>query len=472
MSQALVDAIIAELSQQLAQLPSMAQRGTHQPRHIWLGFSGGMDSALLAYALSLWVRQQPELRPLVHLVHVHHGLNTHADAWAVHCMALAKEYQLDGRVLSVTLNTGARVSIEAEARKQRYQALAELMQPQDVLLTAHHQDDQLETVLLALKRGQGPKGLAGMGARQTFQQDCWQLRPMLNISREQIEQAVDGLALDYVDDDSNFDTRYDRNFLRQQIIPDIKQRWPAFAETASRSAALCAEEQALLQQVAAEKLQGMLAFCDFSQQATLLLAPWRQYSGAWQRQLLRQFCLLRQVAPPSQLQLLELQQQLAQASADANIALNFGHVMFRRFNDALYVAVRVTSSIPSTVSLTEQQQQALCSGELTLALNGPWRALTSARCASGPRIALHQLQGYVELRFAVAGSCRCHPHWRHQGRELKKVWQEAKLPTWLRGQVPLLYVDGKLVAAAGVFVEQEALAAANETGIRLQLCNE
>ncbi|MCH1924706.1 tRNA lysidine(34) synthetase TilS [Shewanella sp. C32] len=466
MSRALTDAIIHRLQQLLAEL---TPAGAVPSRHLWLGFSGGMDSALLAYALNLLVRQQPELRPWVHLVHIHHGLNPHADDWAAHCLAIASEYQLDGRVLRVTLKRGARISVEAEARQQRYQVLAGLMQAGDVLLTAHHQDDQLETVLLALKRGQGPKGLAAMGALQSFAQHCWQLRPMLNISREQIEQAVDQLDLDYVDDDSNLDTRYDRNFLRQLIIPELKQRWPSVAETAARSAALCAEQQALLEEVAAQKLTPLLARCALTQQATLNIAALQQVSPAWQRQLLRQFCLQQQLPPPSQVQLQQLQQQLFSAQVDASVALNFGHVWFRRFDGALYIDAAAPTATPNNMVLDALQQQALLAGCWRLPQAAPWQQLITSLTTDGPRIALAKLRGKLEIRYGVVGSQRCHPHWRAQGRELKKVWQEAKVPPWLRPHIPLLYADGQLIAAASVFIEQHALAADTATGLTLQL---
>lgn len=466
MSRALTDAIITRLQQLLAEL---TPAGAQPSRHLWLGFSGGMDSALLAYALNLLVRQQPELRPWVHLVHVHHGLNRHADEWAAHCLGIAREYQLDGQVLQVTLNGGARISVEAEARQQRYQALAGLMHAGDILLTAHHQDDQLETVLLALKRGQGPKGLAAMGALQPFAKQCWQLRPMLSISREQIEQAVNQLDLDYVDDDSNLDTRYDRNFLRQQIIPELKQRWPAVAETAARSAALCAEQQALLEEVAAHKLAPLLRHCALTQQAIVDIAALAEFSPAWQRQLLRQFCLQQQLPPPSQVQLQQLQQQLFGAQADANVALNFGNVWFRRFDGALYIDAGAPAATPSDLVLNPMQQQALLAGCWQLPQATPWQQLTATLNADGPRIALAKLNAKLEIRYGVSGSLRCHPHWRSQGRELKKVWQEAKVPPWLRPHIPLLFANGRLLAAAAVFVEQSALATATDLGVILQL---
>ncbi|QSX32443.1 tRNA lysidine(34) synthetase TilS [Shewanella avicenniae] len=467
MNRALTDSIINELTSLLLQLPATAPA---EERHLWLGFSGGMDSALLAYALSLLVRQQPELRHRVHLVHVHHGLNPYAEQWAALCSNLAHEYQLDSKTCYVKVDTRAGVSIEAEARSQRYQALKALMNRGDVLLTAHHQDDQLETLLLALKRGQGPKGLAAMGAIQTLADDYWQLRPMLHISRADIEQAVDELALDFVTDDSNFDTRYDRNFLRQAIIPELKQRWPAIAETAARSAQLCAEQQALLEEVAAEKLKPLLGHCAITEQATLLVAPLAQMNAAWQRQLVRQFCQLRKLAPPSQVQLEQLLQQLLCAESDATVALNFANVVYRRFNGALYVEPVAFDREPTPLQLTSAQLHDLLQGQLVLPLAKPWQAMRSALTHSGARIALDSLQGDVEIRYAISGSTRCHPHWRQQGRELKKVWQEAKVPVWRRSQIPLLYVDGELITAVGVFIEKSYLAHPDEAGIQLTLC--
>lgn len=175
-----------------------------------LAYSGGVDSEILAHGLASYAKQHPEYHYL--LVHVHHGLSVNADAWAAHCEMQALHYQLPIDIIHVQVNTGPRLSIEAEARRARYNAIKTVMATGDVLLTAHHVDDQLETVLLALKRGLGPKGLSAMGSVQQFDEDKVLLRPLLSIERAQIEAKAAELTLPHIEDESNGDDTYDRNF--------------------------------------------------------------------------------------------------------------------------------------------------------------------------------------------------------------------------------------------------------------------
>ncbi|WP_345885086.1 tRNA lysidine(34) synthetase TilS [Shewanella algae] len=508
MSHTLVDTLVLKLTALLDQIGATADN------HLWLGYSGGMDSELLAYTLARFRETHPNTPYQISLVHVHHGLSRNADAWAAHCRQRAEHYGLNFVLRKVQLELGSRVSIEAEARRARYQAIAELLNPGDILLTAHHQDDQLETLLLALKRGQGPKGLAAMGQAQHLAQTpweesapCWQLRPMLDSSRAQIEQAVASLELPYINDESNQDTQYDRNFLRAEVIPVLKQRWPSIATTASRSAALCAEQQLLLDEVSAEKLQPLLGRCRFSGVRVLDSAGLKVLSPQWQAQLLRQFIQMQRLPLPAQVQLQQALAQLLDAREDAQLELSFKGLLLRRYGQQIYamaplpgaafqlldgvgsVEVDVAAK-PSKLTLSTKQLQALSQGQsLSVGLASPWQRLELTLADSGPRVALAQVMSpqlaslrvkvqpsdtaaAPELVMGLKGSYRCQPHNRDKGRELKKLWHELGVPPWLRDRVPLLMQNGRLLALAGGFVERSALASGSEPGIVLKLVAE
>ncbi|MDE0567769.1 MULTISPECIES: tRNA lysidine(34) synthetase TilS [Shewanella] len=508
MSHTLVDTLVFKLTALLDQIGATADN------HLWLGYSGGMDSELLAYTLARFRQTHPKTPYQVSLVHVHHGLSRNADAWAAHCRQRAEHYGLNFVLRKVQLELGPRVSIEAEARRGRYQAIAELLNPGDILLTAHHQDDQLETLLLALKRGQGPKGLAAMGQAQHLAQTpkeesapCWQLRPMLDSSRAQIEQAVASLELPYINDESNQDTQYDRNFLRAEVIPVLKQRWPSIATTASRSAALCAEQQLLLDEVSTEKLQSLLSRCRFSGVRVLDSAGLKALSPQWQAQLLRQFIQMQRLPLPAQVQLQQALAQLLDAREDAQLELSFKGLLLRRYGQQIYamaplpgaafqlldgvgsVEVDVAAK-PSKLTLSTKQLQALSQGQsLSVGLASPWQRLELTLADSGPRVALAQVMSpqlaslrvkvqpsdtaaAPELVMGLKGSYRCQPHNRDKGRELKKLWHELGVPPWLRDRVPLLMQNGRLLALAGGFVERSALASGSEPGIVLKLVAE
>ncbi|MBO2692952.1 tRNA lysidine(34) synthetase TilS [Shewanella algae] len=524
MPHTLVDTLVLKLTALLDQISATADN------HLWLGYSGGMDSELLAYTLARFRETHPKTPYQVSLVHVHHGLSRNADAWAAHCRQRAEHYGLNFVLRKVQLELGPRVSIEAEARRARYQAIAELLNPGDILLTAHHQDDQLETLLLALKRGQGPKGLAAMGQAQHLaftclarisraeSAPCWQLRPMLGSSRAQIEQAVASLELPYINDESNQDTQYDRNFLRAEVIPVLKQRWPSIATTASRSAALCAEQQLLLDEVSAEKLQPLLGRCRFSGVRVLDSAGLKVLSPQWQAQLLRQFIQMQRLPLPAQVQLQQALAQLLDAREDAQLELSFKGLLLRRYGQQIYAmaplpgaafqlldgvgSVEDVAAKNSKLTLSQKQLQALSQGQsLSVGLTSPWQRLELTLADSGPRVALAQVMAPLmaslsapqlaslsasigakvqpsdtavapELVMGLKGSYRCQPHNRDKGRELKKLWHELGVPPWLRDRVPLLMQNGRLLALAGGFVERSALASGAEPGIVLKLVAE
>lgn len=523
MPHTLVDTLVLKLTALLDQIGATADN------HLWLGYSGGMDSELLAYTLARFRQTHPNTPYQISLVHVHHGLSRNADAWAAHCRQRAEHYGLNFVLRKVQLELGSRVSIEAEARRARYQAIAELLNPGDILLTAHHQDDQLETLLLALKRGQGPKGLAAMGQAQHLalisraeSAPCWQLRPMLDSSRAQIEQAVASLELPYINDESNQDTQYDRNFLRAEVIPVLKQRWPSIATTASRSAALCAEQQLLLDEVSTEKLQSLLSRCRFSGVRVLDSAGLKVLSPQWQAQLLRQFIQMQRLPLPAQVQLQQALAQLLDAREDAQLELSFKGLLLRRYGQQIYAmaplpgaafqlldgagATEDLAAKNSKLTLSQKQLQALSQGQsLSVGLTSPWQRLELTLADSGPRVALAQVMApqlaplmaslsaplltslsaslgakvqpsdtaaAPELVMGLKGSYRCQPHNRDKGRELKKLWHELGVPPWLRDRVPLLMQNGRLLALAGGFVERSALASGSEPGIVLKLVAE
>lgn len=187
-----------------------------------VAFSGGLDSTLLLVLAAQYAREHGlPLRAL----HVHHGLSPHADEWVAHCEAVCQQLAVELLVERVTLARGNGESLEAQARTARYQRLTARMREGEWLLTAHHQDNQLETLLLALKRGAGLRGLAGILQSQPFAGGLL-LRPLLDMSRAELAEAAASLPFGWVEDESNQDVSYDRNFLRQTLIPSSRRAGP------------------------------------------------------------------------------------------------------------------------------------------------------------------------------------------------------------------------------------------------------
>ncbi|MCG9747131.1 tRNA lysidine(34) synthetase TilS [Shewanella sp. Isolate8] len=452
----------AALTQLLARVAP--EPGTKPAMKLVLAYSGGVDSEVLAYGLSRFAKQHPEFNYL--LVHVHHGLSANADSWQSHCERRAREYGLPISVKRVTVASGARISLEAAAREARYDALLSELASGDILLTAHHQDDQLETLLLALKRGLGPKGLAAMGAVQAFTPENLLLRPLLTCSRAQIEAFAKAQGLEHIEDESNQDSRFDRNFLRNEVLPTLTARWPAFAATASRSAQLCAEQQALIYEEVNLRLPAMLMSVPYSRQPVLDLSVLAQEPKRWRPHLLRGFIEHSGFALPSAAQLADILAQL-EAKADAQVAIRIKSMVLRRFQQSLYLdPVEVEPRCEKVLSGLSLDTLSQGASELSWPLDSHSK-LVAKWGMTGPRLLLEGDE--VTLRFGAPGALRCHPHGRDKGRELKKLWQEFAVPPWERGRIPLIFAGEHLVAAVGLWVDKRYLAAEGEGGWQFSL---
>lgn len=303
----------------------------HTPATLLIGLSGGVDSVVLLHALvGLRDEQAMELPPLA-AMHINHGISQNAADWQAFCETLCNVWDVPFHCAEVTVENTARTSLEATARDKRYGALcAQAMSLSAAVLTAHHSDDQAETVLLQLKRGAGPKGLSGMAESSRLNEvDIW--RPLLGLSRAEIERYASDHQLTWVEDESNSDTRYDRNFLRQALLPALQGRWPGFTRTVARSAALCASQQSLLEEVCDERLSSLLV-----DDGALQIAGLLAYSEAWQQALIRRWIEMRALPMPSNAQLEQIL-RIPYAAADRQPAVVIGQYSVRRFRDKLYI---------------------------------------------------------------------------------------------------------------------------------------
>ena len=407
-----------------------------------VAFSGGLDSTVLLHQLVRWRQTHPQTR--LRALHVHHGLSPNADSWAARCVALCEEWQLRCEVLRVQVDAREQ-GIEGAARAARYQALTAAMQPDEWLLTAQHLDDQCETLLLALKRGSGPAGLAAMPIRLERHGRVL-LRPLLGLSRRQLEAYAQQHQLRWIEDESNQDTRYDRNFLRQRLLPEVQARWPHFAEACVRSAALCGEQEQLLDELLAEQLAGLT-----QPDGSLHFPPLLQMSEARASALLRRWIAQQGAPMVSRAALMRLRQEVMLSRDDAQPRLRFGDAEARRYRDRLYW-------LPLCASLRDQQL--------------PWRdrreplvlpqQLGILRAQSAPA-ALRQPETdeQISVRFHAQGYF--HLVGRAGGREIKKLWQELAIPPWQRERIPLIYYNQTLVCAPGLFITRQG-AAVDENG--------
>ena len=236
-----------------------------------IALSGGLDSTVLLSLFAKLRQKRPHLQPLsIRAIHIHHGLSPNADSWAKHCQNLCDQFQIPLIVELVQVDKTN--GIEAGAREARYQAIKKHLQTQEVLVTAHHLNDQTETFFLALKRGSGLQGLGAMQQRSVlFGMPI--LRPLLGFTRPQLENYAQKEKLNWITDESNKDNRFDRNFLRNEILPELRERWAYFDLAVQRSAQHCFEQQQLINDLLSE---AFAEHCQIKSQFKLCL--FRQYS--------------------------------------------------------------------------------------------------------------------------------------------------------------------------------------------------
>lgn len=420
---------------QLLDCPELSQAD-----RIVVGFSGGLDSTVLLHLL-VAAQTQGLLKGEIVALHVHHGLQLLADSWVDECRhrAAGLGISLISRLVTVAMDTGA--SPEAAAREARYAAFSEEMRPGTVLVLAHHADDQVETVLLNLLRGSGPRGLAGMPMQRRI--GVGQLsRPLLGVSRALIQQYAEAQGLAWIDDPSNCDTRFTRNFLRHDIIRVLQQQVPGFLPGVLRSSRLQAEAEDLLVELAAADLEVARG----GQRNQLQLSLLTQWSPARVRNLLRFWMRGLQDelngCDVTHQALQHCVEQLIPAQDDAAPVIAWGaaarRLELRRHRGCLYL-VKPLPPLPQVLHWDPAQ---------VLQLPG---ILGSLRCitAEGEAPDAGSWPG-LEVRFRVGGERLQLPG--RPTRALKQLLQESGMPPWLRPGVPLIYCGSVLLAAGDMFV--------------------
>ena len=402
-----------------------------------IAYSGGIDSHVLLHlcAQSDWLRQK------MTAIHVHHGLQADADAWQGHCAAICRQLQVPYTALFVDARAAAGQSPEEAARNARYEALAVLLGEQDILLTAQHLDDQLETVLLQLFRGSGLQGLSGMPRCMPLGKGLL-LRPLLDTPRQAVVEYARRQQLSWVEDHSNRDNGYSRNFLRNRVIPLLKQRWPAVASTVSRSAGHCAEAQALLQKFAQESFQRIHDAAGGTLSISALLAS----EPALRRLVLRQWFQSRQLRMPSMGLLEKLYNEVLLARLDSDPQIAVQGWLVRRYRDRLYL-------LRPAPEIDLQARWRWPPGQLSLQLHGNGRLQIRETRAPGIDPGIWR-QAVIEVGYRQGGESLRLPG--RQGRhKLKKLFQEAAIPPWERARMPLLFIDGQLAAVADKWLGSE-----------------
>ncbi len=409
-----------------------------EPRQIVLAFSGGMDSRVMLDLLATYRDIHPQHDYLI--FHVHHGLSCNADHWLEQCRQWAEQAGFAFKACYVQLKTKGE-SIEKVAREARYQAIIENTHQGALVLTAQHADDQAETLFLALKRGSGPAGLAAMPLLRKLGH-AELLRPLLQSTRREIQDYAQTQGLNWVNDESNDDLRFDRNFIRHRILHDAEQRWSSFTKSINRTALLCAEQEQLLDELLFSYEKKVTNY-----DQSLALAVLQSYSLLMQSALIRRWYKSNTQESLSQAQLQQVFSSIIDASADANPLLKLGQWQIRRYQNSLFL-------LRNHQDITAWESELLLNLPLTLPDHlGKLTLLSGGNQQHALTLTKPKHDEQVFVRFNPEGLF-AHPFGRQGKRKLKKLFQEYGVPSWLRRRTPLIFYGNQLVAVADLFVCQ------------------
>ncbi|MBA4286899.1 MAG: tRNA lysidine(34) synthetase TilS [Xanthomonadaceae bacterium] len=403
---------------------------------VLVGYSGGLDSTVLLHALAA------AGAPGLTAVHVHHGLQAAADDWARHAATVCAALAVPLIACRARIAADAAAGPEGAAREARYALLRAQMRPGDLLVTAHHRDDQVETVLLRLIRGVGVHGLAAMRPLTTFAPgQLW--RPLLDQPRAALRDYAERHALTWVDDPHNDDPRYARSWLRQQFLPGLRARFPQTDDSLARTARLAGEATDLLDELAAADHAATACGMALSVSALLALSPARRHN------LIRWWLARQQFRAPFAVTLDRIDRELLAAGSDAEPLIHWPGCELRRHRDRLLAMAPLAAEPPP----------------------GDWglwqsRAAPALPTGCGALFSDHAPPQPLRIRSLMPGEAirlAGHPH----RKRCRNLFQECGIPRWARSRLPVLEADAEAFCIAGVGATdgwQQWLAAAGWRG--------
>jgi len=419
-----------------------------------LAFSGGLDSQVLLHALAA-LRDRRGAAFALSAMHIDHGIHADSAAWAQHCRQVCNDYRVGFDTQRVVLASATGDGLEATARRARYAALKQRLAPAEVLLTAHHRDDQAETVLLQLVRGAGVRGLAAIAPITDFGPGRL-ARPLLDFTRAALQAYATHHGLRWIEDDSNLSLKHRRNVIRHEVLPVLQRHWPQAAELLARSAGHAAEAATLLDALAEDDLK----HCSTVIAPALSIAALRALAGARLSNVLRYWLRQRGLPAPSSRHLAELMALMAHEPLSRRARLAWPGAEVWRYRDSLHAA----APLPAPDNALDVPWD--MSEPLELPQLG-WRLLTEA--ADGQGLARARLPA-APLRVRLRrGGETCRLPGRQHRHTLKKLLQATHVAPWQRGRLPLLYAGDTLAAVADLWVCEPYAARADEPGVRLIL---
>ena len=403
-----------QLDNHLDSIPASIER-------VVLAFSGGIDSCVLLHLLLSHLH-----RLKIQLWHVNHGITDVADEMEAFCRSVARDYKLPIEVSHLNLDPDM-ANLESEARKARYTVFEQALTAEDCLLTAHHADDQAETLLLNMLRGSGSAGLRGIAYSRPFG-DSRLLRPLLDFSRVEITDYASYHQLKWFDDPSNLSPRFNRNYLRHEVIPKIKNRWPGYLDSMRSVISIQAETQQILEQLGAQDYQSVRRISEQEKIDLLCCRSMCELILPRQKNLIRYWLNKYQLASLPQSRLNELIRQL-NSSAESSPVVSGNGYKIRTYNHNLYI-VKSDSSMPVHEDYDFGYSATIKVNEIDLELD---------RKLIFKHLGQKDNRQSIKLKFRLDNN-ESNP----DVHRLKRLFQKHKIPPWKRSSTPQIYLDNEL----------------------------
>lgn len=397
-----------------------------------ISYSGGLDSTVLLHQLIEIRKKIPQIK--IRAIHINHNINISSKKWVKHCEKTCQNYQVPLIVKNININRKIhQKNIEEKLRIKRYTIIYQNLKTQETLLTGHHMNDQCETFFLSLKRGSGPTGLSSMSFK-TLLGNKEIVRPFLEKTKKELKLWAKNNNLNWIEDFSNYDIYYDRNYIRYKVIPVLEEKWPFFLKNCLRTIKICREETNLLNDFLFEKMHNLIQF-DYS----LNINNFKNIKKEMCTAIIRRWIALQTKKNPSYKNIESIYYQTVYSKKDANPKIILQKNEIRRYKKSLYFIKR-TPFLKNTILFWH---------DTNMKLNLPDNLGYLIKNEYGSILPSPKNDELINIRFQQEGTVLILG--RNKKRKIKKIWQEKNIPPWLRNQIPLLFYNDIFISALGVF---------------------
>ncbi|XZR52867.1 MAG: tRNA lysidine(34) synthetase TilS [Enterobacteriaceae bacterium] len=415
-----------------------------------IAYSGGVDSSALLHILfnlSKTLLKNISLRA----IHINHNLNINSNIWVKHCYLFCKKKKI--KLIIKNINIKKKNNLEERARKLRYKIFKKIILNDEILLLGHHLQDQCETFFLSLKRGSGPSGLSCMSFKKKMGKN-YLIRPFLNIKKKIINKYVIKNKIKYIIDNSNYDTKYDRNFLRLKILPIINKRWPEFYISIFKSSILCANQEYIIHKI----LQKTILKIQNSKKALSI-------NYLKKTKLIKCYLIIKKwinqfnVKTPSFKKIKKIWNEIALSNINSKPKINIKLYQINRYCKYLYL-LPVTYNIKNIIINCKKKKKIILPNNIGKLIFNSKEGYIIQAPLKKQKITIKFLD---KNKYNIIGKIH--------SIKIKKIWKELGIAPWLRNKIPLIYYNNKLISGIGIFITKYRNNLKNNKKIKIKFIN-